>query len=94
MREMWEWERILSLSSVNTTTGILTAVAGSPFSVAPGTQQQQATVVTIVGLNPIRQFVYLAKAGSSNVSGNVFPLVPCVSSEGFYDKLSWIMWRS
>ena len=56
----------VSVYSVNTTTGILTEVIGSPFSVAPGIQPQQATVVTV---NPARQFVYLANAGSGNLSG-------------------------
>src|SRR6185295_1448169 len=56
----------VSVYGVNTTTGILTEVTGSPFPVAPGIQPQQATVVTV---SPTVKFVYLANAGSSNVSG-------------------------
>jgi 6-phosphogluconolactonase (cycloisomerase 2 family) len=56
----------VSVYSVNTTTGILTPVPGAPFSVAPGSQPQQATVVTI---GAAVQFVYLANAATSNVSG-------------------------
>ncbi|MEP6932431.1 MAG: beta-propeller fold lactonase family protein, partial [Nitrospirota bacterium] len=56
----------VSVYSVNPTTGVLTAVAGSPFLVAPGTQPQRATVVTV---SPTVQFVYLANAGSNDVSG-------------------------
>jgi 6-phosphogluconolactonase (cycloisomerase 2 family) len=55
----------VSVYSVNTTTGILATVTGSPFSVAPATQPQQATVVTV---SPTVQFVYLANAGSGNGS--------------------------
>jgi 6-phosphogluconolactonase (cycloisomerase 2 family) len=56
----------VSVYNVNTTTGILTAVPGVSFSVAPGIQPQRATVVTV---NPTRQFVYMANAGSGNISG-------------------------
>jgi len=57
----------VSVYRVNTTTGILTEVLpGSPFPVALGIQPQQATVVTV---SSTKQFVYLANAMSTNVSG-------------------------
>jgi 6-phosphogluconolactonase (cycloisomerase 2 family) len=55
----------VSVYNVNTTTGILTPAPVISFSV--GIQPQQATVVTVGP--PTVQFVYLANAGSSNVSG-------------------------
>jgi DNA-binding beta-propeller fold protein YncE len=54
----------VSVYSVNTITGILTAPPVIAFPT--GTQPQRATVVTV---NPTRQFVYLANAGSGNLSG-------------------------
>jgi 6-phosphogluconolactonase (cycloisomerase 2 family) len=56
----------VSVYLVNTANGILTEVPGSPFSVFPGIQPQQATVVTV---SSTKQFVYLANAQSGNVSG-------------------------
>ena len=56
----------VSVYLVNTSNGNLTEVLGSPFSVFPGIQPQQATVVTV---SSTKQFVYLANAQSGNVSG-------------------------
>ena len=56
----------VSVYLVNTSNGNLTEVSGSPFSVFPGIQPQQATVVTV---SFTKQFVYLANAQSGNVSG-------------------------
>jgi 6-phosphogluconolactonase (cycloisomerase 2 family) len=56
----------VSVYFVNTTNGVLTEVFGSPFSILPWLQPQQATVVTV---NSTKQFVYLSNAQSGNVSG-------------------------
>jgi 6-phosphogluconolactonase len=50
----------VSVYAINTTTGVLSAVAGSPFSAG--------TDPSVVGVDPTDQFVYVVNYGSANVS--------------------------